>query len=138
HAQVQHAITSYISADYRDQAGYAAADALIQAWPAVDGSPDSGQRLRACAARLREATGDLLWSRRCHPVLVQAGESLISAGLTRSAASYWQAMLTADSTLLGDGHPDTIVARSKLADSFERAGQPENAIGLYDPAVADS
>jgi tetratricopeptide (TPR) repeat protein len=138
HAQVQHAIVSYISADYRDQAAYAAADALIQGWPAVDGRPDSGQRLRACAARLREATGDLLWSRRCHPVLAQAGESLISAGLTRSAASYWQAMLTADSTLLGDGHPDTIVARSKLADSFERAGQPENAIGLYERAFADS
>ncbi len=138
HAQIQQAVMSYISAEYRDQAGSAAADALLEAWPAVEGSPDSGQRLRACAARLREVTGELLWSRSCHPVLAQAGESLYSAGLTRSAASYWQALLTADSTLLGNSHPDTIFARGKLAESYERAGQPENAIGLYEEAYADS
>ncbi len=138
HAQIQHAVMSYISADYRDQAGSAAADALLEAWPSVEGSPDSGQRLRACAARLREATGDLLWSRRAHPVLAQAGESLASAGLTESAASYWQALLTADSALLGDSHPDVILARGKLADSYVRAGQPEDAIGLYERAFADS
>jgi tetratricopeptide (TPR) repeat protein len=138
HAQIQHAVMSYISADYRDQAGYAAADALLEAWPAVDGRPDSGQRLRASAARLREATGDLLWSRRCHPVLAQAGESLDRAGLIRSAASYWQALLTADINLLGDNHPDAIAARGRLANSYERAGEPENAIGLYERALADS
>jgi len=138
HAQIQHAVMSYISADYRDQAGYAAADAILEAWPAVDGRPESGQRLRACAARLREATGDLLWSRRCHPVLARAGESLDSAGLTRSSTSYWQALLTADINLLGDSHPDAILARGKLAESHERAGQPEDAIGLYERALADS
>jgi tetratricopeptide (TPR) repeat protein len=138
HAQIQQAVMSYISAEYRDQAGSAAADALLEAWPAVEGSPESGQRLRACAARLREVTGDLLWIKRCHPVLAQAGESLTSAGLTRSAASYWQALLTADSALLGNSHPDTILARGNLADSYERAGQPENAIGLYEEAFADS
>jgi tetratricopeptide (TPR) repeat protein len=138
HAQLQHAVMSYIAADYRDQAGYAAADALLQTWPAVEDGPDSGQRLRACAARLREATGDLLWSRNCHPVLARAGESLGKAGLTQSAASYWQGMLTADIALLGDGHPDTIAARGRLADSYERAGQPENAIGLYERALDDS
>ncbi|HUA40569.1 MAG TPA: tetratricopeptide repeat protein [Streptosporangiaceae bacterium] len=138
HAQIQQAVMSYISAEYRDQAGSAAADALLEAWPAVEGSPESGQRLRACAARLREVTGDLLWIKRCHPVLAQAGESLSGAGLTRSAASYWQALLTADSALLGNSHPDTILARGNLADSYERAGQPENAIGLYEEAFADS
>ena len=138
HAQIQQAVMSYISAEYRDQAGSAAADALLEAWPAVEGSPESGQRLRACAARLREVTGDLLWIKRCHPVLAQAGDSLSGAGLTRSAASYWQALLTADSALLGNSHPDTILARGNLADSYERAGQPENAIGLYEEAFADS
>jgi tetratricopeptide (TPR) repeat protein len=138
HAQIQQAVMSYISAEYRDQAGSAAADALLEAWPAVEGTPELGQRLRACAARLREVTGDLLWIKRCHPVLTRAGESLSSAGLTRSAASYWQALLTADSALLGNSHPDTILARGKLADSYERAGQPENAIELYEQAFADS
>jgi tetratricopeptide (TPR) repeat protein len=138
HAQIQHAVRSYISADYRDQAGSAAAGALLQAWPVVDGRPESGQRLRECTARLREATGDLLWSPSLYPVLVQAGDSLGWAGLARSSASYWQAVLTADIELLGDRHADTILARGRLADSFERAGQPDSAIGLYERAFADS
>ena len=105
--QLQRAVRSFISAEHRDQVGRVAADAIVQAWPAGQPRPALNQALRDCAAMLREVTGGLLWDGGCHPVLVIVGESLDDAGLTRSAVSYWQALLAANSQLLGGNHPDT-------------------------------
>ena len=137
HTQIQHAIRGYVPADHRDQAGRAAADALLQAWQDADVRPALAQALRGCTARLREATGGLLWDPGCHPLLLRVGQSLDNAGLTNSAVSYWQAMVSANSQLLGNNHPDALLADSRLADSYERAGQVANAIGLYEKALAD-
>jgi tetratricopeptide (TPR) repeat protein len=137
-AQLQRAVRSFVAAEHRDQVGRVAADAIVQAWPAGQPHPALTQALRDCAAMLREVTGGLLWDGGCHPVLAIVGESLDDAGLTNSAVSYWQALLAANSQLLGGNHPDTALARGKLADSFERAGQPANAISLYEIALADA
>jgi tetratricopeptide (TPR) repeat protein len=135
---LQRAVRSFVSAEHRDQVGKVAADAIVQAWPAGQPRPALTQALRDCAARLREVTGGLLWEGGCHPVLMTVGESLDDAALNRSAVSYWQALLAANGQLLGGDHPDTIRAREKLADSFERAGQPASAIGLYETALAEA
>jgi tetratricopeptide (TPR) repeat protein len=138
HAQLQQAVRSYVAADYRDHAGRAAADALMQAWQAAPPSAMLAQALRDCTARLRETTGGLLWDSGCHPVLLQAGASLDDTGLTRSAVAYWQFMASASAEFLGSEHPDARIASSMLASSYERAGQPASAIGIYERALADS
>jgi tetratricopeptide (TPR) repeat protein len=136
--QLQRAVRSFVAAEHRDQVGRVAADAIVQAWPAGQPHPALSQALRDCAAMLREVTGGLLWDGGCHPVLAIVGESLDEARLTESAVSYWQALLAANSQLLGSHHPDTAFARAKLADSFERAGQPASSIGLYETALAEA
>ena len=139
HPQIQHAVLNYITADSRQEAGLAAADAMLQAWSIADGGPDFEEALRQCTARLREATGVLLWTLPgCHPVLARAGDSLERSGLTRSAVAYWQALLNADTELLGDGSPDAHLARGRLAEAYERAGQPGNTIGLHERALTDA
>lgn len=137
HPQIQHAVLSYITADSRQEAGRAAADAVLQAWSIADGGPDFEEALRQCTARLREATGGLLWTEPgCHAVLTRAGDSLDRSGLTRSAVAYWQALLTADTELLGDSSPDAQLARSRLAAAYERTGQPGSAVGLHERALS--
>jgi tetratricopeptide (TPR) repeat protein len=137
HAQIQSAVRSYIPPEHRRLAGQAAASALLQAWPG-QAHPVLAQALRDCATTLREAAGDLLWDPGCHPVLVRAGESLDSAGLTRSAVGYWEALFGESSQILGTSHQDTQLVGSRLADSYERAGQSVSAIGLYEQALAQA
>ena len=137
HALIQRAVRSFLTAEYRDEAGRAAASAIAEAWPADDLHPMLAQALRDCTARLVESTGELLWADGCHPVLLRAGDSLTNAGLTSSAVTYWKMMMNATGRILGAGHPDTLVIRDRLASSYERAGQLADAIGLYERALAD-
>ena len=136
HAQIQQAVRGYASADYRDRAGLACADALLQNW--AGGGAELEYVLRECADNLRAATGDLLWRRGCHPVLARGGASRGAAGLHRSAVGYWEAILNANVRLLGDNHPDTVHARGALADEYERTGQSAEAIALHERALADA
>ena len=68
HAPVQAATFKYLSPKVLEQAGWAAADALVQAWPR-DVQPSLALALRDCTARLRESTDGLLWTGGAHPVL---------------------------------------------------------------------
>jgi tetratricopeptide (TPR) repeat protein len=137
HALVQRAIRGFIGPEYRDQAALAAASALSEAWPADEAHPLLSQALRDCAARLREATDELLWASGCHPVLVRAGDSLDRAGLTEAATAYWQALIGANGAILGPDHPDTLLAREKLAGSYNLAGRHDEAISSYERTVVD-
>jgi len=115
----------------QDRTARAAADALLQAWPERDppGWPASG--LRACAAALRQISGDLLWAGGCHPVLLRAGESLNSARLTETAVGHWRDLATTCDRLLGAGHPDTMLACQQLADAYLAAGRANEAIPWF-------
>ena len=115
----------------QDRTARAAADALLQAWPERDppGWPASG--LRACAAALRQISGDLLWAGGCHPVLLRAGESLNSARLTEAAVGHWRDLATTCDRLLGAGHPDTMLACQRLADAYLAAGRANEAIPWF-------
>ena len=115
----------------QDRTARAAADALVQAWPERDppGWPASG--LRACAAALRQISGDLLWAGGCHPVLLRAGESLNSARLTEAAVGHWRDLATTCDRLLGAGHPDTMLACQRLADAYLAAGRANEAIPWF-------
>jgi tetratricopeptide (TPR) repeat protein len=137
HAMIQRAIRSFVSPEHRDQAALAAASAVAQAWPDGEVHPLLAQALRDCAASIRECTGELLWSTGCHPLLVRAGESLDRAGLAEAATAYWQALIGANSRILGPDHPDTLLAREKLAESYGLAGRLDDAISGYERTLVD-
>ena len=112
-------------------AARAAADALLEIWPGEEPSPSVAAGLRACAASLQRAAGDLLWEGGCHPLLLRAGRSLDAAYLAGPAVTYWQELAVASDRLLGPGHPDTITIRDHLARSYLAAGQARNAVALF-------
>ena len=114
-----------------DQVAGSAAAALLQAWPEGDlpGWPASG--LRSCVAALRRITGNLLWRAGCHPLLLRAGESLDGARLTGPAVEYWRDLATTAGRLLGEDHPDTMLASQRLADAYMAAGRADDAIGWF-------
>ena len=115
-----------------DQVAKSVADALLQAWPEQElpGWPASG--LRSCVATLRRVTGNLLWNDGCHPVLVRAGDSLDRARLTGAAVDHWRDLATTGGRLLGDGHPDTMLAGQRLADAYVAAGRADDAIPWFE------
>jgi tetratricopeptide (TPR) repeat protein len=114
-----------------DQAASSVANALLQAWPERErpGWPASG--LRSCVATLRRIAGDLLWDGGCHPLLVRAGDSLDRARLTGPAVDHWRDLATTGARLLGDGHPDTMLAGQRLADAYLAAGRADDAIAWF-------
>jgi len=120
-----------------DQAARSVADALLQAWPEQDvtGWPASG--LRSCVATLRRITGNLLWNGGCHPLLARAGDSLDRARLTGPAVDHWRDLATTGGRLLGDMHPDTMLASQRLADAYLAAGRADEAIAWFQ-SILDS
>ena len=59
---VQAAVRAAAPPDLLDRAARAAADALVQAWPAGQPRSELAAWLRSCAASLRQAAGDALWA----------------------------------------------------------------------------
>jgi tetratricopeptide (TPR) repeat protein len=114
----------------RKGAAVAAADSVLQAWPADDPPEWLSRALRSCAENLRQSAGDLLWEGACHPLLLQAGRSLDAARLTGPAVAYWAELAAASSRGLGPAHPDTSVIGERLAAAYLAAGQPTQAIAL--------
>ncbi len=114
-----------------DEVARSVADALLQAWPEQElpGWPASG--LRSCVETLRQISGKLLWEGGCHPVLVRAGDSLDRARLTEPAVDHWLDLATTCSRVLGDGHPDTMLAGQRLADAYLAAGRADDAIPWF-------
>jgi tetratricopeptide (TPR) repeat protein len=107
----------------------AAADAVLEAWP--KDQPRSGQaaQMRACAASLLRHAGDALWTGgSCHRVLLTAGQSTSAARLAGPALAWWREITARCERLLGNGHPDTLVAAGQLADALLAAGQAADAV----------
>jgi tetratricopeptide (TPR) repeat protein len=128
---LQAALRAVMPEGMPEHAAVSAADALLQAWPEreLPGWPASG--LQSCAATLRQITGDLLWEGGCHPLLVRAGDSLDRAGLTGPAVEHWRDLATTGGRLLGEGHPDTLLAGQRLADAYLAAGRADDAIPWF-------
>jgi tetratricopeptide (TPR) repeat protein len=125
---LQAAILASMPEGMRDQVATTVATALLQAWPQdeLPGWPLAG--LQSCVATLRRRTGDLLWDGGCHPVLIQAGDSLDRARLTGPATDHWLDLATTCGRLLGPGHSDTLLAGQRLADAYLAAGNADEAV----------
>ncbi|WP_239395559.1 tetratricopeptide repeat protein [Frankia sp. CiP3] len=116
---------------------YAAADALLDLWPEADHTaPDLTAVLHANTTILAATAGDLLWQPDRHPLLYQAGTSLLPAGQHTAAVTHWQHLTDQATRLLGEEHPNTLTARGNLAVAYDRAGRSAEAIGLHEQVVA--
>ena len=134
---LQAAVRAALPEGTRDRTARAAAGALLEAWPEDDPRPWRAEHLRSCAASLQQATGDLLWSDGCHPLLMRAGRSLVTGRLTGPAARYWTTLAEAGERVLGRDHPDTLVAVQQVADAYLAAGQPAEAVPVFQRVLAD-
>jgi tetratricopeptide (TPR) repeat protein len=111
-----------------DRAARAAADALVELWPAAEEGAFQAASLRSCAASLQQAAGDLLWAGGCHPLLLRAGKSLDAALMTGPAIAYWNEIVTISDRILGPSHRDTLVAGERLAEAYLSAGRAAEAV----------
>jgi len=126
---VQEAIRAATPKRVTDRAGRAAADALLQVWPAEEPQAWMADSLRRCAVSLRRAVGDSLWSGgSAHPLLVRVGRSMDGAELTGPAVGYWRELAAADDRILGSSSVDTLMAGSRLAQALMAAGQTAESV----------
>ncbi len=135
-AIVQAAARAAMPAEMLDRAALAAADALLQAWPADERPIWVVLALRSCAARLWQAAGDALWANGCPPVLQRAGQSLDQLRLT-GAVSWFQRVLTERVRVLGPDHPSAIAARRELGHAEAAAGQFDDSIAALQRVIGD-
>jgi tetratricopeptide (TPR) repeat protein len=133
---VQAAVRAAMPAAMFERAARAAADALVELWPAEEAGAWEAASLRACAARLQRIAGDLLWAGGCHPLLVRAGQSLDSAQMTGPAIAYWNEIVTISDRTLGSAHRDTLVAGEQLAEAYLRAGKAAESVPWFRWALA--
>jgi tetratricopeptide (TPR) repeat protein len=132
---IQAAIRAVMPDAMRDRAVRAAADALVEAWPAEE-PPWLAAMLRSCTASLQQHAGNMLLANGCHPLLLRAGQSLVQARLTGSAVGYWRDLAAASEAILGPGHPDTKVIDGRLADAYLAAGQAAEAVAWFQRVLA--
>jgi tetratricopeptide (TPR) repeat protein len=141
HTTVRAAVRAYLAPGNVEQAVTAAAAALLEAWPeagAEDYGPQLSQALRDSADALRTFAGDLLWKPEAHPLLLRTGTSLAEAPvLAESAIGYWRAFGATSIQLLGYGHPQSVLARDRLADAYAGSGRLAEALPVFEAAVSE-
>lgn len=126
---VQEAIRAATPKRVAERAARAAADALLEVWPAEEPQAWLADSLRSSTASLRQASGDVLWSGgSVHPVLVRAGQSLDTARMTGPGVSYWRELASANDRILGSSSSDTLTAGSRMAAALMAAGQTSEAV----------
>jgi tetratricopeptide (TPR) repeat protein len=135
HGLVQAMIQRFIPPAMLEQAAWAAANALLQAWPQGEAEPLYEQALRDGAASLHRVAAGPLWIPEAHPVLLRAGQSLDQAGLTGQAIAHWQNMIST-SQVLGQAHASIPVAHDNLAAAYLSTGRTADAIGAYERSLA--
>lgn len=144
HSAVQAAVRAYLPRAEVEHVVTSAAAALLEAWPEPGAGAGAGalaaqleQALRDCASSLRAFAGDLLWKPDAHPLLLRAGLSLGDSLLANCAIDYWASIASTCAHLLGPAHAQAIMARDKLAASYERAGRTGEAMSVFEAALAD-
>jgi tetratricopeptide (TPR) repeat protein len=134
---VQTAIRAATTKDVFERAAQAAADALLEVWPADEKQPWLAAHLRSCAVGLQEVAGDALWVEgSCHPLLVRAGRSMDGARLTGPAVAYWRELAATSDRIAGPSSPDTLMAGSQLTAALMAAGQAAEAVAWAQWVVA--
>jgi tetratricopeptide (TPR) repeat protein len=125
---VQAAVRAATPRNLLDRVARAAADALLDVWPAEEPQPWLAGDLRSCAISLWRASGDLLGKGGCHPLLIRAGQSMEDARLTGPAIAYWRELAAMSDRVAGAGGPDTLMAGGHLVGALLAGGQATEAV----------
>ena len=131
HQALQAAVRFASSRDAPERAALAAADALLEAWPAEDGGAWLADALRSCAASIMRLAGDRLWAGNGYQILFRTGQSLEDARLTMLAAAHWNHVAAASERFLGAEHAASLAANDRLAESFLAAGRALEALPWF-------
>jgi hypothetical protein len=115
HQVIQRATRDTLTPHQHHTTARTCADALLDAWPAIDRNTDLAQALRANTTALTACAEDALYQPAAHPVLLRAGTSLGASGQATAATSYLERIAGLVSRSLGPTHPDTLTARHQLA-----------------------
>lgn len=134
---VQAAVRSAMPPAMLKGAVTAAADALLEAWPAKNPPEWLARLLRSCAESLRRSAGDLLWDGGCHALLMRAGASLDTARLVGPAVTYWEELAVTSARTLGHDHPATLGISERLAHAYLAADRAPESIALLEQIRGD-
>jgi tetratricopeptide (TPR) repeat protein len=134
---LQTAIKLAAPAELQEPAARAAANALLEVWPADEPTPWAAASLRANAARLQDSAIDALWVDGCHPLLLRVGQSLDEARLAGPAVEFWQDLAARCDAKLPPGHPDALAVAARLAAAYLTARNAEEAVQWYQRVLAD-
>jgi len=137
HAALQAAVRAASSRDVPERAALAAADALLEAWPAEDGGGWLADSLRSCVASIMSLVGDRLWAGNGYRILFRTGQSLEDAHLAMVAAAHWNHVAAASERFLGAEHADSIAANDRLSESLLAAGRAEEALPWFRKALSN-
>jgi tetratricopeptide (TPR) repeat protein len=131
HPTLQAAVRSASSSEMIERAALAAADALLEAWPADDAGSWLADSLRSSTASVMRLAGDRLWTSTGYRILFRTGQSLENAHLTMLAAAQWNHVAAAADRFLGAEHTDALAASDHLAASFLAAGRGLEALPWF-------
>ena len=131
HQALQAAVRSASSGEMLEKAALAAADALLEAWPAEDAGTWLADSLRSAAASIMRLAGDRLWAGGGYRILFRTGQSLEDAHLTMLAAAHWNHVAAAADRFLGAEHADSLAASDHLAASVLAAGRGLEALPWF-------
>jgi tetratricopeptide (TPR) repeat protein len=134
---LQAAIRLAAPAEFTEPAARAAANALLEVWPAGEPVPWAAAGLRANAASLQDSAIDALWADGCHPLLLRVGRSLDEARLAGPAVDFWADLAARCDAKLTPGHPDALEVAAQLAAAYLAAGNAEEAVQWYQRVLAD-
>ncbi|MFK3980555.1 tetratricopeptide repeat protein [Micromonospora sp. NPDC050397] len=139
HALVQRVVREATPPAYAAALATAAADALVEVWPAIERDRELGQILRGNATALHTHAKPLLWDLDTgyHPVLFTAGHSLGQTGQITAAIDYHDTLRVTASQRLGPDHRQTLTIRHSLAWWRGVAGDPAGATTAYAELLGD-
>jgi tetratricopeptide (TPR) repeat protein len=137
HQALQAAVRSASSRETLERTALAAADALLEAWPADDTGSWLADSLRSCAASIMGLAGDRLWTGNGYRILFRTGQSLEDAHLTMLAAAHWNHVAAAADRFLGAEHADSLAASDHLAASFLAAGRGLDVLPWFRRVLAN-
>ncbi|QEU92598.1 tetratricopeptide repeat protein [Streptomyces kanamyceticus] len=128
HQLVQRSIRESLKRERLDEAAWASAAALADAWPEVERDTALSGALRANADALRRVAESALWGDRAGKVLFDVGSSLSAAGRYSDAKDYFQTLAEQAARRLGPDHRDTLEARLHVADLWALTGHPGESL----------
>ncbi|MET7782874.1 FxSxx-COOH system tetratricopeptide repeat protein [Streptomyces sp. NPDC005388] len=137
HQLIQRTTRDTLTPHLYDRTARVAADALIRAWPDVEGDTALVQVLRDNTAALTACAEDALYRRDAHEVLFRTGMSLGESGQVIPARDHYQHLAEATRQRLGGNHPDTLSARRLLALWRGEAEDASGAVDLLTDLVTD-